>query len=154
MSPIYESAADRANEEDIVRTVCERMGWDWKHCKKLRQLDPRGWEIRHNDGVTVRGYLMAMKRNWSHGRGDGYWVSYTKVTASDNARATSGKGARLAVRFSDKPDEIWWTQLCGPYRTTFNGRDDRPNDPKAKEVLAVIEWSDFELVKPPPSSRP
>jgi len=144
MSPIYESAADRANEEEIVITVCERMGW--KHRKKLTGLNPLGWQIHHNDGRTLRGYLMAMKRNWSYGKGDGFWVSYTKVTASDSERAISGKGARLAVRFSDKPDEIWWTQLCGPYRTTFNGRHDRPNDPKAKEVLAVIEWSDFELV--------
>jgi hypothetical protein len=144
---IYETEADRANERAIIKMICERVGWHPKRVKKLPRLHELDWVIYRSNGYDVLGFLEIKRRPGIYfGYPGGYYIANTKVIIADKIRAARKLGTRLVVYFPNKPDEIWWTKLNGPYRTKMFGRDDRPDDPKAIEECAVIEWSDFEPV--------
>jgi hypothetical protein len=125
--PIYETAQDRANEEEIATLLAERYNAKAIKAKRLYGLD---WFFER-DGYVV-GMVEIKVRNYASTDFNTYMISADKIARIRMLSSVSGIPSFLFVAWTDT---VGYINLADtPDYTAIGGRRDR-GDPQDIEVL-------------------
>lgn len=139
--PIYESAADREREHHVAQLIA--MRWNCTPIKSghLAMHDYALCRHDHKDNrLLAHAYLEIKCRSLHRPL---FWLSKAKWDYLLELADTTSCPAFLAV-YCATTGLVHYIKVQAPYpETTHAGRSDRPDDPKAKELMVVLPASRF-----------
>ena len=138
--PIYETQADRDNEQNIAGIVEARFNCTLHKMPMKYTLDFAA--VRDN---SVVAFVEARQRKIPSTQYDEYMISMNKLTAAQVLTQTTGLPCRLVIRWSDNVTKM--IQLPPRYYEIRIGGSTRRGDWQDIEPLAYFKIADMKDIK-------
>jgi hypothetical protein len=140
MRPVYETAANRAEEDAIADAVCK--AWS---CTAVKLPLAYHLDRAFLRGDEVLAWTEIKRRYRTLRKFDTVFLSMQKVFAAHNFHLVTHKPCLFIVKFDDC---LAYADMLPQRRIEFRGRTDR-GDWQDQEAIALIPVDDFKLIKEP-----
>ena len=135
--PVYETQADRNNEQSIIKKYCDRFGLTYYKQPKRHVLD---YALFWQDGIFY-GFAEVKKRSCKKSTYSTYLLSRDKWDAVRSSKLLHDHSSILIVQWIDATGFVWLDNISNPH-WVWGGRTDR-NDPEDQELCALINITYF-----------
>jgi len=134
--PVYETQADRNNEQSIIKKYCDRFGLTYHKQPKRHVLDYALFQNR-----TFHGFAEVKKRSCKKSTYSTYLLSRDKWDAVRSSKLLHDHSSVLIVQWIDGIGFVRLDNISNPH-WVWGGRTDR-NDADDQELCALINITDF-----------